>query len=201
MTERKYILIAALALFAAVMIAACKQAEQTNGNTNAAAPPPTNTTTAPADNTTAAADNSSVGDVVMSVLGLAEFRRNRGDNGPNYKWYPSNGDPMPVDVGGLKNSPNFQGRYPRGASVEQIPDLATGENGAVGTTVAQAIQNHKHTTTWGMSGFDDDGDPGRKAAVFQGANMGNGTETTSLSGGGAETRPNSVVMYFYIRVR
>lgn len=149
----------------------------------------------------AATDNSNIGDVVMSVLSIAEFRKVRGDKGPNFRWYAADGKPLPVTVGTLKVAPDFQGRYPRGWSPTAIPNPAAGETGAVGTNIAQAIQKHEHTTTWGMSGFDNDDDQGRAAAVFRGANFGNGMETTNKSGGGDETRPNSVVMYFYIRVR
>lgn len=167
-------------------------------NTNAAQQP----ASAPAagePSAAAADDKSAIGDVVMSVLDIDAFRKMRGDRGPKFRWMPADGSPMQGDIPGMTNLPDFQGRYPRGYSKTAVSDLAAGETGNVGTTVGQSIQKHKHDTVWGKSGLDsNDGNP--YGPVFQGGNAGTGTEISGETGG-IETRPNSVVMYFYIKVR
>ena len=144
------------------------------------------------------ADNSAIGDVVMSVLDLAEFRKARGDRGPNFRWVLADGAPIQGDIPGMKIAPNFEGRYPRGFSKTPVPDMASGEDGRVGTTIGQSIQKHRHSTTWGTRGVNpNDGVP--RAAVER--DNDNHMVASSDETGGAETRPNSTIMYFYIKVR
>jgi hypothetical protein len=143
--------------------------------------------------------DSAVGDIVMSVLPIDTFRKAHGDTGPNWIWYPCEGENiLNTPLGGSlpQNAPDFRGRYPRGYS-SSPPNLGPGETGAPGTSISQTLQSHSHTFRQDIEGFDH-GD-GEHGPVWNPRPTNHQWQTDPT--GSAETRPNSVVVYFYIRVR
>ena len=141
---------------------------------------------------------AAIGDVVMSVFPLDVFRKIRGDNGPNFAWFPCDN----TDLAGtplqavMPRTPDFRGRYPRGFAAS-VPDLAAGESGGPGTTVGWTVGAHGHSVTMDIESFshgDDEHGP-----VWN-TRPGKHTWATSTEGG-KENRPNSVVLNFYIKVR
>ena len=144
--------------------------------------------------------DSGTGDIVMSVLDLKTFRAVRGDIGPDYIWYPCDNSPLAGTKLGpaLQNTPDFRGRYPRGwDNPQSVPDRAPNESAAPGTVIGQKLLSHTHKVTIDISHFsggDDEHGP-----VWNPAQDHHSWDTDSNANGSSENRPNSVVVFFYIR--
>jgi hypothetical protein len=150
-------------------------------------------------------NNLAVGDIVMSFLRYEEFRETHGDTGEPPSWVPLNGHTRVLETpvhelikrgregSELNVLPDFSGRYPRG--VGDVPgDPGSGKSG---DTTSDMFASHTHTVTQDIEGFDH-GD-GEHGPVW---NPRPTTHSwTTSAAGGAETRPKSVCVYFYLRVR
>jgi hypothetical protein len=143
-----------------------------------------------------------IGDIVMSVLGLAKFQAQHG--GGKDDWVPCDGKEHPNSeysrVTGTGRVPDLVGRYPRGYKQGLTPDPGEHQEGAV--------LNHRHdlegdggghnnSGTWGVMN-DAQGGGDNQVARFGYAGS---LRTTGVStGSNDETRPLTTVVNFYIRI-
>lgn len=150
------------------------------------------------DNLQTGRETPQMGDVVSSILPLEEFRKQHNDTGPDFRWYPCDGSSLSGTPLGrtLASAPDFRGRYPRGFQ-QSVPGLASGETGAAGTTIAGMVGSHSHSWTMYRSNFDH----GDTETGYVHNPTPSPQALTTGSAGGPENRPNSVVVYFYIRAR
>jgi hypothetical protein len=149
--------------------------------------------------------DSGIGDIVMSVLDLATFRKAHADHGPDYVWFPCDGSDISATAlgTGLPKTPDFRQHYPRGYdSPGAIPNLAPGETGAPGSVIGQRWIKHSHAVPMPVHTVQSRG-PGDGSETCPTPNPQTGTNSwgTTEAGDSSENRPNSVVVFFYIRAR
>jgi hypothetical protein len=154
---------------------------------------------------------ANVGEVVLSLLTVADFRRERNDT-PNpagdYQWYECDGvqnlrnTPLGNYLGSsLTNVPDFRGRYPRGGwygAGETDPRLPSGKGG-VGTTVEDAIRAHHHH--YRIPKHKVGGGDTETALVHNPQPEPWYFDDDTRDAGDTETRPASIVVRYYIKVR
>lgn len=141
-----------------------------------------------------------VGDIVMSVLNPDDFRTHHGDKDPPHAWFPCDGKTSlaGTELAAMLKTPDFGGRYPRGFQ-DDVPDLDRehGETGNAGTILHGEVGQHGHSLTVSTSTFDHGGDDTGPVV----ADTGNKWTYPVTASGGKENRPDSVIVYFYIKAR
>lgn len=133
---------------------------------------------------------STIGDVVMSVLNEAQFQAERGTG-----WVLMDGRSVIGSeyetVTGNSNIPDARGRYLRmqdhGAGVNPAGNITPGN------TQADENASHQHI----VSGFQFGGGP--NTGLIWG-NGGSGATFVTSASGGAETRPRTIIVNVFIRI-
>lgn len=147
-------------------------------------------------------NNLGVGDIVMSMLPLKQFRLEHGDtDDKNPSWVECDGtDVANTHLGkmlaahGSPTTNDFSARYPRAY-----------DGNAAGTLLSASapLQDHSHTVGVNYWGGGLTGNANVRFYSFP-ADGNLSTTITSSGASGAnsvENRPNSFVVHFYVRIR